>query len=77
MKWLVNFYNVNNYFHSFTNGMVFALVGFITTYSQGVPSSKAGWLALASGVGGALFKALTRWLQNNVATAGVLPKPSK
>lgn len=64
---IVNLYAANGKFHSFVIAMEFAIVGFLTTYSGGLPTSKDGWMALAAGIGGALWGAVKGWLRNNVA----------
>jgi hypothetical protein len=74
MKSLMNLYNTNTLFHSFVLGLEMALVSFITSYNGGLPTTKAAWVSLALGVGGAVWGAIKRWLANNVATQPVAAK---
>jgi hypothetical protein len=64
----MNLYNTNSYFHSFITAIEMALVGFITSYSGGLPTTKTAWATVAAAVGGALWGALRNWLATNVAT---------
>ena len=68
---IVTFYNTNSKFHSFVITLEYAAVGFLVSYSGGVPSSKSGWTALASGFAGAVVGSVKRWLATNVATDGL------
>lgn len=65
---LVNLYNTNTRFHSLVIALEYTGLGFLGSWSGGVPSSKSGWIALATGLGGALVGAGKRWLQTNVAS---------
>jgi len=68
---LMNFYNTSAAFHSFVVALEYAAISFITSYQGGVPSSKAGWLALGGAFLGALVGGIKRWLATNVATQGL------
>jgi hypothetical protein len=74
-------YAANGKFHSFVVAMEYAAVGFLTTWTGGIPSGKAGWFALDSAFGGVLVGAFKGWLRNNVlarqALAGPNPLPLK
>lgn len=68
MKYFVNLYNTNATFHSFVLALEYAGVAFLSTYQGGVPTSRQGWIALGTGVAGALISAGKRWLVTNYAT---------
>ena len=68
---IVTYYNQNARFHSFVITLEYAAVGFLVSYSGGVPTSKSGWAALASGLAGAVIGSVKRWLATNVATDGL------
>lgn len=63
MNKLANYYNTNTKFHSFVQGLIGALIGASASWGSGAPTGKAGWIALASFVGKALFSWYTRWAQ--------------
>jgi len=64
---LVDLYAANGKFHSFVVALEFAFIGFFSTYSGGLPTTKDAWLALGAGIGGAVWGAVKGWLRNNVA----------
>lgn len=66
INWVVSLYVQNKKFHSFVIALEFALVGFLSTYSGGVPTSKQGWISLGAGLVGAAWGAVKGWLRNNV-----------
>ena len=74
---IVNFYNTNTYFHSLVIALEYAAVGFLSSWSGGIPTSKSGWLTLGAAFLGAIVAALKRWLQNNVATVNVKANGNK
>lgn len=69
---LVQLYTANGKFHSFVVACETGLASGLTSYSGGVPSGKAGWIALATFVGGFLWGSVKGWLRQN-ALAAVLP----
>ena len=65
---IVNFYKTNSKFHSFVVAVESGLVSGLTSLVGGVPVNKAGWVAIAATVGGAVWGAAKRWATNNVLT---------
>jgi len=63
---IVNFYKTNGKFHSFVVAVEFGLVSGLTSLTGGIPGTKAGWIALAGIVGGAVWGAAKRWATTNV-----------
>ena len=67
---LANFYNTNAKFHSFVVGLETTAYTFLSTsiLAGGIPSSKRALVALAIGLGGALWAWFKRWAATNLAT---------
>lgn len=74
MNSLMNYYNTNAKFHSFVVFVEMGAVSFATSYSGGLPTTKAGWVALVFAGGGAVWGAIKRWLSTNVATENLTLK---
>ena len=74
-KTIMNLYNTSTVFHSLVIAVEMAVVSFATSYSGGLPTSRAGWVSLAFAFGGAIWAAIKRWLATNVATKQVPLKP--
>jgi hypothetical protein len=70
-KKIVNYYNTNAYFHSFVEATEAAIVSFCTSWSGGLPLTKAAWVAVFFAMGKALWSAWKRWMQTNVATVAI------
>ena len=71
---LISLYESNAYVKSLVTALEMTVVSFVTSYSGGLPSSKSGWVALASALGGAVWSALRTWLVQNAVKAQVAPK---
>jgi hypothetical protein len=71
---LISLYETNGYVKSFVTALEMAMVGFVTSYSGGLPSSKTGWATMLSALGGAVWSALRTWLVQNAVKAQVAPK---
>ena len=68
---IVNLYNTNALFHSFVQGAISAMIVAFSTYSGGVPTSKAGWYAAGAFFVKGFISFATRWAQQNVATKSI------
>lgn len=73
-KKIMNYYNTQPLFQSFVSGAEGAVLGALSSWSGGIPLNKAGWITLACFFGKALYGWGKRWMQQNVATVGVVAK---
>lgn len=64
---IASLYATNVKFHSLVVGLEIAVASFITSYSGGLPTNKAGWTALGLGVGAAVWGAVKGWLITTVS----------
>ncbi len=73
-KQIMNWYNTKPLFQSFVQGIEGAMVSALAAWTGGIPANKAAWISLGAFVGKALYGWGKRWLQQNVATVGVVTK---
>jgi hypothetical protein len=66
IKYIVNLYNTNVYFHSLATTVEYASIGFFSTYKTGVPTTKSAWTALFVGLSGTIIGSMRGWVKNSI-----------
>ena len=59
-------YAANGKFHALVVALEWAGVSFATSYTGGLPTTRAAWVSLGLGIGGAAWGAFKGWLRTSV-----------